>query len=237
MYQNELEIDVIRCLKALYKGKVLILFVAMLFLVIGFAITIDMGEDKYTAKSTVYAAADGSYTESANAVNVMNAYLGVANSYKVCQRAALLIGRNDVEAADIQKVISVSSSAKSSSASSITSFMNSSATILVFYATTSDPQLSMDIADAMAQSYSIEMKNILNNDSVKVLDNAYTYSKTYNANLNAWKERAKYALIGFSIACVVILISEIFDSKVRTIREATIREQLPVLGIIPDYKQ
>lgn len=236
MYKNDLEIDVLRCLRALLKRKFLILIVTVLFLIAGWAYTLNVGTDLYSASATVYAASDGSFSDSTNAVNAMNAYLGVANSYKVCQRAALLMGRSDIDASTIQRAISVSSSSNKSKYTSSTSFMNSSATILTFKATTTDPQLSMEIADSMAQSYSIEMKNILNNDSVKVLDNAFDYSKSFNAEKDAWKSRGMFALVGFAFACFVILVSEIFDRRVRTIREATIRDDIPIIGIIPDYK-
>ena len=43
-------------------------------------------------------------------------------------------------------------------------------------------------------------------------------------------------MTGFFLALVVV-VYEIFDRKVRTIREASIREQLPVIGIIPDFKE
>lgn len=237
MFKNELEIDVGRCLKALIKKRKFIALVTVLFFVIGLGFTLNVGDDQYTATATVYAAADGSYTDATNAVTAMNAYLNVASSYKVSQRAALIIGRSDVTATDVQGAVSVSSSAnKGSSNSSITNFMNSSATIINFSATTADPVLSMDMADAMAQSYSIEMAEILNKDSVKTLDNAYTYYKTTNATLSAWEKRMAVMVVGLIFACTVVVLCEIFDKKVRTVREASIRENLPVIGIIPDYK-
>lgn len=237
MFKNELEIDVGRCLKALIKRRKFIALVTVLFFIIGLGLTLNVGDDQYSATATVYAAADGSYADATNAVTAMNAYLNVASSYKVSQRAALIIGRSDVTAADVQGSVSVSSSAnKGSSSSSITNFMNSSATIISFSATTSDPVLSMDMADAMAQSYAIEMAEILNKDSVKTLDNAYTYYKTKNANLSAWRRRAITMALGFILACAVVVLCEIFDRKVRTVREASISENLPVIGIIPNYK-
>lgn len=238
MFKNEIEIDVFRCVSALFKKKKIIACITALFLVIGVALTVNPGEDKYTASSTVYAAADGSYADASNAVTAMNAYLDVAKSYKVSQRAALIIGRSDVSATDVQEATNVNSSATTSKTSStISSFMNSSATIITFTATSTEPALAMEMADAMAQSYAIEMNSILNSDSVKTLDNAYTYVKSTNATIEAWKDRAKVTAVGFVLACLLVVICEIFDRKVRTIREASIRESIPVIGIIPDYKE
>lgn len=236
MFKNELEIDVGRCIKALILKKKFIALITVLSFIIGLGVTLNVGEDKYTATATVYAAADGSYVDATNAVTAMNAYLNVANSYKVSQRAALIIGRSDVSATDVQESVYVSSSANKGTSSSISNFMTSSATIISFSATTADPALSMEMADAMAQSYAIEMSEILNSDSVKTLDNAYTYNKSLDASKSAWMKRIMLTAVGFIMACFIVMICEIFDRKVRTIREATIRENLPVIGIIPDYK-
>ena len=122
------------------------------------------------------------------------------------------------------------------SSSSISSFMNSSATIISFYASTTDPELSRQIADAVADSYVIEMANILKFDAVKNLDSAGMGTLSTNANLEAWKDRIKYMLLGFVVACLIVIGCELFDKKVRTVREATIRNQLPVIGVIPEYK-
>ena len=237
MLKNELEIDVGRCFSAVVKRKKFIALITILSFIVGLGLTLDIGDDKYNAYATVYAAADGSYVDATNAVTAMNAYLKVANSYKVCQRAALIIGRSDVAATDVQGAVEVSSSSTKSTSSTVSNFMNSSATIITFSATTTDPNLSMEMADAMAQSYAIEMADILNKDSVKTLDNAYTYTLASDASSLAWKKRAIFALAGLVIACGIVVLCEIFDRKVRTVREATIRESIPVIGIIPNYKE
>lgn len=236
MYKNEIEIDFFRCVRALFKRWMFIALITILFFVAGYAYTFDPGKDKYTSKATVYAASDISYTESTSAVTAMNAYLDVAKSYKVGQRAALILGRSDIGARDIMDAVKVTSSSRASSSTVTANFLNASATIITFSATTSDPQLSMAIADAMAESYTIEMASILKTDSVKMLDNAYTYSIEYNATKEAWKKRLLFALVGFMIAFFVVVICEIVDTKVRTVREATIRNRIPVIGMIPEYK-
>jgi capsular polysaccharide biosynthesis protein len=237
MYKYEFEIDVFRCMRSLFKHKGFIAIITALCFLVGLGMTLDLGEDKYTSVATVYAAADSSYSEATAAVTAMNAYLDVATSYKVSQRAALLMGRSDVDASDIQSAVGVNSSLKrTSSTAQISSFLNSSATIISFYATTTDPELSREIADAVADSYVIEMANILKFDAVKNLDSAGVGYLSFDASSEAWKDRIKYMLLGFVLACIFVVACEIFDSKTRTIREATIRGQLPVIGVIPDYK-
>ncbi len=233
-----LEIDVMRCLRALRKRKLVIAIISALFLIIGFGLTLNVGDNMYTSSAKVYAAADSSYTEAANAVTAMNAYLDVATSFKISQRAALIMGRVDVDAYDVQKALSVNSSAKKSSTSStITNFLNNSATVITFYATTTDPELSREIADAAAESYMIEMANILKYDAVKSLDTAELGTLSVNGKKEAFETRIKFMAVGFIFACLMIVACEVFDRKVRTLRDATIRSQLPIIGIIPDYKE
>ena len=234
-YKNLIEIDVGRCFNTLILKWKYVAIISALFFIAGCGLTLDKGADEYTATATVYAAADGSYSDATTAVTAMNAYLNVAVSYKVCQRAALIMGRNDIDPSYIQRSISVSSSANKNS-SSANSFIISSATIITFAATTTDTNLYMSLADAMAQSYSIEMKEILNKNSVKMLDNAHNAKVSYYAVKQAWLIRIAAAFIGCILACGFIIAFEIFDSKVRTVRDASVRNTIPVLGIIPDYK-
>ena len=233
MYKNILEIDVGRCINALLNKKKFIGVFMLLFFLIGLGLTLDKGVDEYTAKATVYASADGSYNDATTAVTAMNAYMNVAVSYKVCQRAALLMGRGDIDPGYIQSAIKVSSSQNRSSSSN--NFVNQSATIITFAATTTDPELSKAMADAMAESFALEMTGILDKNSVKVLDNAYSAPVTFRAILHAWIVRIVAALIGFGVACFIIIIFEIFDTKVRTVRDASVRDQIPVMGSIPDF--
>ncbi|WP_026522043.1 Wzz/FepE/Etk N-terminal domain-containing protein [Butyrivibrio sp. VCB2001] len=235
MYKNEMELDVSRCVEILIRRKVFIAIMTVLFLIVGIGLSLDIGEDRYTSVATVYAAADTSYNDAAAAVTAMNAYLDVATSYKVSQRAALILGRSDIDAADIQSALSVGSSSKASG-SATTNFLNSSATIISFRVTTTDPELSRQIADAAAESYVIEMANILKTDAVKNLDSAEKGNLSFNARNNAIKKSLIIMIAGFVLSCLFVIACEILDKRIRTIREATIRNQIPIIGIIPDYK-
>ena len=147
MYKNELEIDIGRCVVALLRRGKFIAVITVLFLLVGVALTLNVGEDQYTATATVYAASDGSVADTTNAVTAMNAYLNVAKSYKVSQRAALIMGRSEITAADVQAAMYVSSSATTTSSTAVSNFMNSSATIISFNATTTDPNAKYTISD------------------------------------------------------------------------------------------
>lgn len=235
-YKNELEIDVFRCLRAIRRKKFFIILIALLCFVAGTGYTLEPGADQYTSKATVYAAANGSYADSTSAVNIMNAYVTIASSHKVCERASLLIGREDITADKVMRSVKVSTAIDNRS-SNVNSFITSAATIITFSATSNEPELSIQMADAMASSYVIEMESILGNDSIRLLDSAYKYDKSVDGTKDAWKTRIISFLAGIFIGVVVVIFFEIFNKKVRTIREASIRGNLPVIGVIPDYKE
>ena len=97
-YRNEIEIDVGRCFRALKNKYRLIIIMSLLFLLIGVACTLGKRENKYSAQATVYSVSSGSYTESKTGISAMNDYVDVATSYKVCQRAAYIIGDKNIDA-------------------------------------------------------------------------------------------------------------------------------------------
>lgn len=233
MYNNEIEIDVFRCLNALRKNVRFIIVITILFMIAGVFLNLKLKDNKYSATATVYAAADSSYSEATNAVSAMNAYMDVAKSYKVCQRAALLLGRTDIEPEDIMESIYISSSEQDSA---LTASL-AKATVINFTATSTDEDLSIEMANAVAQAYALEMYNILHVDSVKVLDDAYKTYKSFSGIRSAAKKIILLSILGFMFACFVVVVSEIFDKKVRTLRDATIRDNIPIIGVIPDYKE
>lgn len=234
-YKNELEIDVGRCLRAIIKKWKFILLITVLFAGLGVAVTLNNGQDLYSSTASLYSMASGSVQESMTGISVMNGYAEICTSYKVCERAALLIGRKDVDATTVQSSINVlsdldSSGLKSSSSSSIGALIKISAT-------STEPELAMDMAEAVAKAFIMEIENVVGEDVVKLLDEPNDYGVAYSATRSAWKKRILATAAGVFIAVMVVIFFEIFDSKARTIRECSIRNELPIIGVIPDYKK
>ncbi|MEE1101479.1 MAG: Wzz/FepE/Etk N-terminal domain-containing protein [Agathobacter sp.] len=234
-FKNEIEIDVGRCIRALAHKKLLIFIISILFAVIGFAMTLEEQEDQYTATATVYSVYSGSYAESKTGTSAMNDYVDVATSHKVCQRAAYMLGRQGIDAETVKNAITVVENEKPSSGSSAAYLQNDS-TIIVITAKTNDANISMEMADAVAESFVLEMENIIGTDSVQILDEAYDYEVASRGEVVKWKTRFLATAFGFILSCCMVVFFEIFDGYTRTVREASIRGQLPVIGVIPDYK-
>lgn len=237
-FRNEIEIDVGRCIRAIGQKKFLILTITVLFAIIGFAVTLEERPDEYSATATVYSVSSGSYSESKTGISAMNDYVDVATSHKVCQRAAYMLGRKGIDAEQVMKSIEVVESEKSSgsSSSSAAAALKNDSAIIIITAKTNDADVSMEMADAVAEAFVLEMEDIIGTDSVQILDEAYDYKVASYGNIERWKIRIMAMAFGFVMTCCMIIFFEIFDVYTRTVREASIRGQLPVIGVIPEYK-
>ncbi|MCR5785139.1 MAG: hypothetical protein K6G40_05795 [Eubacterium sp.] len=228
-YENVIEINVARCLGALARRWKFLLWISALFAIAGAALGMPDFKDKYEASASVYSVSYGSISDSTEATSAMNYYVDVASSLKVCNRAATQLDY-DLNGAAIQEMIEVNLSTNEYE----TVYYDYDSSMVIITATSEDPVMAMDIADAVADAFVVEMNNILGSDEVQVLDEAYSYEKSYDAAANLAKSVFKMFALGLIFAMVVVVIMEIFNKKVRTIREGSLYEQLPVIGVVPD---
>ncbi len=233
-YENEMEIDVGRCFRALLKKWWFVAAMAVLFGLAGLALTLEKQDDIYEATSSVYGMSAESYSYTQVGVSAMNDYADIATSMKVCERAALLMGSANVTGEDIKKVTTVSTGKESATT---TTALNADSTILTIKCQSNNPVEAMEMSQAVAEAFVMEMENILGTDIVRLLDKPYAYSVAFDATQNQWKIRIIAFLFGGVFAAAIIVFGEIFDSKTRTIRECTMGEQLPIIGVIPMTKE
>lgn len=232
-YENEVEIDVGRCIRTLGRKWNFLIIMAVLFGIVGFILTLDKEEDRFTATSTVYAMSGDSYNDAKLGVSAMNEYSDIVTSMKVCERAALLMGNPNVNGETIMKATSVDTGEKEKTSSSI---MAQTSTILKITCEYSDPVVAMEMAQAVSDAFTIEMENILGSDAVKPLDKPFNYKVSYDATQNQWKTRIMMFAFGAVVAAVIVVLGEIFNPNTCTIRECTLQDELPIIGVIPDYK-
>ena len=233
-YENEMEIDVGRCLRALVKKWWFMAVMAVLFGIIGLALTLDKADDIYEATSTVYGMSAESYSYTQVGVSAMNDYVDIATSMKVCERAVLLMGSANVTGEDVQKATTVSLGGKESKSSTT---VKADSTIMTIKCESSNPVEAMEMSQAVAEAFVMEMENILGNEAVRILDKPYAYKLAFDATQNQWMIRIVAFLFGGVFAAAIIVFGEIFDTKARTIRECSLREELPVIGVIPMSKE
>lgn len=232
-YENEMEIDLGRCFRALMKKWWFMAVMAVLFGMAGLALTLEKEDDIYSATSSVYVMSAESYSQTQVGITAMNAYADIATSMKVCERAALLMGAENVTGEEVKKATTVSTGKEKLTSTTL----NLNSTILSIKCESNNPIEAMEMAQSVAEAFVMEMENIIGTDAVRMLDKPYAYEVTFDATQRQWLIRIVAFLFGAVFAAVIIVFAELFDTKARTIRECTMRDQLPVIGVIPMTKE
>ena len=232
-YENEMEIDLGRCFRALVKKWWFMAVMAVLFGIAGLALTLEKEDDIYSATSSVYVMSAESYSQTQVGITAMNDYADIATSMKVCERAALLMGAANVTGEKVMKATTVSAGEESK----VSTTIQKNSTVMTVTCESNNPVEAMEMAQAVAEAFVMEMENITGTDAVRVLDKPYAYKLAYDATQHQWMVRIVAFLLGVVFAAVIIAFAEIFDSKARTIRECTMKNELPIIGVIPETKE
>lgn len=214
------EINVLKCFRELIrKWWIIVITMISLFLVSLF-MTSKSGEDNYIAVSTVYSVAYGSYQESVEGAAAMQTYSEIITSSKVTERAALLLGEQNITGETIKSLISISFTGEASSILSIQAFYN-------------NPDVAVGIVNAVAEAFVIEVRNITGENNVQVLDKATEAGLYYSANAQQNKIRVFAVLLGFILSCAGIVCHTVFTSRIGSIKECTLDGELDLIGVIP----
>ena len=217
----EITIDFRRYFLAIKKNKLIVIIVAIASLAIGILLNYNVKPDKYRAYSNVYSVSFGSYTDSVEGVYVLQTYSDIINSRKVANRAAMIIGDDSLDGEKIKSMITYSYSEQSP--------------VYYIYATTTDPQLSMTIANAVAKAFVIEMNNIMGEDNAQILDEAYDYEQVFNGRKDQIKNILIITLLGTLLCLFVIVMISFFSNKVESVNDVTLNGEIEILGVIPNF--
>lgn len=217
----EIKIDFRRYFLAIKKNKLIVIIVAIASLAIGILLNYNVKPDKYRAYSNVYSVSFGSYTDSVEGVYVLQTYSDIINSRKVANRAAMIIGDDSLDGEKIKSTITYSYSEQSP--------------VYYIYATTTDPQLSMTIANAVAKAFVIEMNNIMGEDNAQILDEAYDYEQVFNGRKDQIKNILIITLLGTLLCLFVIVMISFFSNKAESVNDVTLNGEIEILGVIPNF--
>ena len=214
--QKEIKIDILRCLSAVICNWYWVILCGIVCTGFTLAFTINR-PNTYFAKTTMYSAVYGSYTQTIQSNTVMQTYLEIVNSQKVAERAAILIGENRITGDEIANMVSV--------------FSDSNSALLYIYAKSINSDLAVEVANAIAESFAIEAQSITGDNTVQILDKA---DKAY---IDGMPDYLKYGAISLIISIflpiLVICMKEIISDNVYHVEDASIDGQLDIIGIIP----
>ena len=206
----------------LWRKKLLIIAVALLFFLIALLATFNMKpKNIYMAHATVYSAFYGSYEESLDAAVAMVNYSDVLTSNKVCERAASIVGDANITAADIKSMVST--------------YAKSSSIVMDIYTTSDVPSRAVAVANAVAQAFVIEIRSITASDAIQVLDDANKATMASNGSRMIWMIRLIGLVAGGALATAFVFLRELFSDRIRSMKQVETYEE-NILGVIPTLK-
>lgn len=97
-----------------------------------------------------------------------------------------------------------------------------------------NPQMAMDIANAVATVAGPEISNIVEGSSTKIIDYA-TNPPTSPYTPNYTKNAALGGVFGFFVCAVVICLYTVLDVRIKNEEDLARVSDAPVLGRIPDF--
>jgi len=211
-------IDYNSCFKAVLKQKLDIAIIALVFFLIGLVVSLERKPDLYTASVIVYSIADESYERTMYRAELLARYSKIVTSSSITQRAEQLLN-HEVDAKTIQDSLKVNYTKD-----------DISLTINVSY---KDPSMAIRIANAVVESWQIEMETATSLNIVRVLDRASYAEHSFSGQAYQWMVRFIAMLVGILIAIFIISLRQLFFKKLLTIEDFTLDNTLEIIGIIP----
>lgn len=225
-----IEIDFVRCFKSLLNNVKWIISTTVAFAVIGVLVAVLYldTENVYDAKSSVYSIAYGSYAESAEGINAIQAYSEIVKSLRVAERAALLLGDDSLDKFTIYDMIEEEKPQLDANG-----YPEEDSSIINIHAYSTNKEDAIRVANAVANAYVMEVTSITMSDSVQVLDEAYTCEIEYNALKQQIIYILVFALIGLVLSCGIIVCLDIFSTKILSLKQGSLYGELDIIGVIP----
>ena len=103
--------------------------------------------------------------------------------------------------------------------------------ILKISVSNSDPYLARDIANAVRESSSKQIVNIMNVDAINLVEEANLPTSPYSPSIR--KNTAIGGAIGIIASVAVLVIIFVLDDKIKSSKDVEDHLGLPVLGVIP----
>ena len=175
-----------------------------------------------------YGISYGSYSESAEGIQAIKTYSEIVKSLKVAERAALILGDDSLDKFTIYDMIEVEEAKTDANGYRI-----EDNAMINIHAYSTNEEDAIRVVNAVADAYVMEVASITLTETIRVLDQAYTTTLKYNAIKNQLLYIGIFAAIGLILSCGIIICQEIFSTKVLSIQQGTLYNELDLIGIIP----
>lgn len=231
--QKVIDIDYERCLRGLKNNAIRIVIALILGMLVGvvvFAVTGDR-DDKYTASASVYSLAYGSYEDSANGISAIRTYSYIIKSYRIAERAALLMNDDAITTEEIYQMINTEEQVIQGT----TYVYENQSSVIAIYAESSNMEDAVKVVNAVADAFTIEVNRISGMDFAHVLDYAGSAEKSYNATSSLLQYTCIGGIFAAMLYVISILAKIIFSDKIVSVKDAGLYGQLEVIGVIPQF--
>lgn len=219
----ETELDLEALLKALWRKKLAIIAVAILFAVIAYAGTKLLITPKYQSKFTAYVnnrAEDTTVLTSSD----LSASQSLTNTY-----SEIILSRTALETAAKNAGLDISYS-KLRNAVSVDIASNTQ--IITIAVVLEDNQQAYALATAIEEYIPDYAANIVEGSSMKIIDVPYCPTTIYSPNYI--RNAVLGGILGILVFCVIVLVRTMLDNRVKDQSDLERQFGIVIIGAIPD---
>lgn len=214
------EIDIRRCIVRIMQNWWIILITMIVAFIGAFVLTINAEPDNYYGETSVCSIVYGSYQESVEGTSEMQTLSEIITSSKVTERAELLLPNDSLTSEQIKRMIVVN--------------VNEDSMILGIRAYSTDGNLAVRVANAVAKAFIMEGSYITGNDNIQLLDEAEEPILNYTGASQQTKVRIFAVVVSAFLAVATLIIMEMFSNKINSVRECTLQGEIDIIGVIPE---
>ncbi|MCR5798818.1 MAG: protein-tyrosine kinase [Lachnospiraceae bacterium] len=216
-----IEIDLLEVFSILIGRWWLILLVALTTAIAGFAISFFVIKPTYESTTKIYILNKSdsqtvTYSDVQLGTQLTKDYSELINSRYVVEEVIQKMGL-DLEYAQMKKKISVSSP--------------SDTRILAITVSDHDPVVAMNMANALRESASQHISNVMDIDAVNIVESANMPTEKSSPSYTKWIVVG--GALGGILMCAIILIGYLMDDTIKTSEDVERFLGLSTLGIIP----
>lgn len=220
----EMKINIKRCFYELWKKKKLIALIVLLSFLVGIYMMLDVEEvGNYSATASIYSMLNYGTDEgtSSSQKTGLDEFSEVVGSSNVAKRAVAMLDIEWITEANIQSMYNISTSGN----------------FLYVSTYSNDKNIAVSVANAVAEAFVVEYKNLTGLENVQVFEKA-DHATYYSGDATNRKlTLIIYTGVGFFLICVIVVLRTIFSAKVQDYGECTLDGTIELLGVIPEQEE
>lgn len=220
------EIDLKELLNIFWEKKLQIIFITIIFAIIGSVYSTQIKTPMYSSSTTLVLVKsqqeEGATSITATDISLnsklVSTYSEIIKSTTIVREVIKNLGIN-LNEGEVKKNIRVTAV--------------EDAEVIKVTVSNEDPIIAYKIANEIANVFIKRANEIYKINNVHILDVAEINETP--SNINNLKDTAIFAFIGIAISCAYILVLNMFDNTIKSQEDIERIIKLPVLALIPEY--